>query len=186
MRLETERLVLRDITEDDIDAVFGIYSKGKKYFQYTRIPHPYGREDAEAFVSKVIEGYQTLESFYVAIIERKSKRFIGSISINRFSHADDFAEVGYSVGEEFAGRGYVTEAASAFIDYCFRRFDLNRIEIHAAVDNQASLRIIEKLGAKKEGRSRQSVRARNGYLDEYNFSILRKEWKRKGGYRLVE
>ncbi len=186
MMLETERLMLRDITEDDLDAVFGIYSKGKEYFRYTRIPYPYSREDAEAFIKRVLEGYLTLESFYIAIVEKKSRRLIGTISLNRISHADNFAELGYSVGEEFSGKGYVTEAASAFIDYCFKRFGLNRIEIHAAVKNHASNRIIEKLGAKEEGRSRESVLSRSGYVDEYNYGILRKEWKRNTGYRLID
>ena len=70
--------------------------------------------------------------------------------------------------------------------FIFKKFKLNRVEIDCAVDNIASRKVILKLGAKKEGRLRQSLYFRNKYHDEYMHSILKKEWKNNVKYKVVK
>lgn len=182
--IETERLIMRKLTPDDADALVRMYSKGRNYFKYTRIPYPYTRKSAADFIRSVIRSYRTREKFYLCIIEKKSNTLIGSIALNRINRADSNAEIGYSIAKSHSNQGYVTEAAKAFIDYAFRKMKLHRIEINCAVQNAPSRRVIKKLGAKSEGISRDIVFSRNRYLDSYRHSILKKEWKKKISYKI--
>ncbi len=184
MRIETDRLLLRKIRMDDADALVRMYSKDRNYFRYTRIPYPYSRKLAVDFIRSTIRSYRTKEKFYLCIVEKKSNTLIGSIALNRINWADSNAEIGYSIAKAHSNQGYVTEAAEAFIDYVFRKMKLHRLEINCAVQNAPSRRVIKKLGAKSEGISREIVLSRNMYRDSYRHSILRKEWKRKPGYRI--
>jgi RimJ/RimL family protein N-acetyltransferase len=67
------------------------------------------------------------------------------------------AEVGYWLGQEFWGRGVMTEAVSVFTPYCFEEFSLYRIFAKAFSNNPASARVLEKAGFVLEGRLRKHV-----------------------------
>jgi [ribosomal protein S5]-alanine N-acetyltransferase len=65
--------------------------------------------------------------------------------------------LGYWLGEEFWGRGIMTEAVAAFTDFCFENFLLRRIYAEAFANNPASARVLEKAGFAFEGRLKNNV-----------------------------
>lgn len=67
------------------------------------------------------------------------------------------AEFGYWLAEEFWGKGIMTEAVIAFVDYCFENFPLKRMFASAYANNPASARVLEKAGFVLEGRLRKNV-----------------------------
>ena len=67
------------------------------------------------------------------------------------------AEFGYWLGEEFWGRGVMSEVVPAFVDYCFKEFSLNRIFAMPHSSNPASAHVLEKAGFVLEGRLRKNV-----------------------------
>lgn len=75
------------------------------------------------------------------------------------------AEIGYWLGEEFWGRGVMTEVVSAFADHCFKEFSLHRIFAKAFSNNPASARVLEKAGFAFEGRLRSNVIKEGKILD---------------------
>lgn len=87
-------------------------------------------------------------------------------------------QLGYSLAESYWGRGIMTEAGQAVIDYGFRVMGLRLISIETAPDNLRSQRVIEKLGFKFEGNLRDSYETYDGVIrDTYVYSILRSEWE---------
>ena len=67
------------------------------------------------------------------------------------------ATVGYWLGEEFWGRGIMTEAVTAVTDFCFENFPLRRISAEVFANNPASARVLEKAGFTFEGRLKNNV-----------------------------
>ena len=67
------------------------------------------------------------------------------------------AAVGYWLGEDFWGRGIMTETVAAFTDFCFENFTLRRVSAEVFANNPASARVLEKAGFTFEGRLRNNV-----------------------------
>jgi [ribosomal protein S5]-alanine N-acetyltransferase len=83
------------------------------------------------------------------------------------------AEIGYWLGEEYWGRGIVTEAVRAVTDYAFATFDLCRVYAGVFEWNPASMRVLEKAGYEYECRMRKSVVKDGEIIDELIYAIVR-------------
>lgn len=85
------------------------------------------------------------------------------------------AEIGYWVGEEYWGRGIMTEAIPIMTDYIFANFQVNRIFACVLEGNMASMRVLTSAGYQQEAIHRKAAVKNNQYLDEYVYAILRAE-----------
>jgi ribosomal-protein-alanine N-acetyltransferase len=94
-------------------------------------------------------------------------------------------EFGYWLAEPFWGRGLATEAASALLDHLFTAYDVERAQAHYIEGNDASGRVMEKLGMTFEGVRRHALVHRGHFKDVYCYAVLRHEWL-KGSRRFGE
>jgi RimJ/RimL family protein N-acetyltransferase len=138
------------------------------------VPHPYLRSDAVQFLAR-----QTLLDRAVhatwAIVVRGA--VVGGVNI-RFGRDHVVAGMGWSIQRRLWGQGLATEAARAVVDSAFRTHSaLNRVEATADSRNIASLRVMEKIGMRREGTLRQNRLSRGEYVDEAYFGLLRAEWE---------
>ena len=177
--ITTERLVLtpwRDCQED----ASGLYSYAKDPEVGPRAgwkPHE-SIEESREIIRNVFMPHAVW-----AIREKESGRIVGSIGLEPDRRREDVSskEMGYSLGREFWGRGYMTEAAVAVMDYGFRDYNLTDMAICTSPDNKRSQRVIEKCGFKFEGRQRRGYRIYDGSdRDNMVYSILREEWEERG------
>ena len=115
-----------------------------------------------------------------AIREKVSGKIIGSISLENDRRREDVKsmEMGYSLSKEHWGKGYMTEAAKAVMDYGFEKYGLVVMAICTSPTNKRSQRVIEKCGFKYEGLQRRGYHIYDGTdRDNLTFSILREEWQ---------
>ena len=91
------------------------------------------------------------------------------------------AEIGYGLGLAHRGCGYATEAARALVGACFAELGLHRVQAIASSGNPASVRVLERLGMKLEGRLREANLRRGNWCDLLYFGLLEKEWRSKQG-----
>jgi ribosomal-protein-serine acetyltransferase len=89
------------------------------------------------------------------------------------------AEIGYWIAEKFQGKGIMTKACRAFIDYAFNEIGLNRIVIRCAVDNVKSRAVPERLDFKFEGIEREGQQLYGKFLDLRVYSLVKSEWFNK-------
>jgi ribosomal-protein-serine acetyltransferase len=82
------------------------------------------------------------------------------------------AELGYWLRTDLAGRGLMTEAARAVVDFAFEELGLHRIELHAGTENAGSIRVAEKLGFQRVGLLRDGSRGEAGWYDCHLFDLL--------------
>ena len=85
------------------------------------------------------------------------------------------ATIGYWVSERFAGRGITTTSVALATDVCFDEMRLHRLEICIRPENQASLRVVEKLGFRYEGLRRRFIHINGDWRDHYAFALTRED-----------
>lgn len=85
------------------------------------------------------------------------------------------ASAGYWVGREFAGRGVIPTALALAVDYCFFAVGLHRIEVNIRPENQASLRVVEKLGFRQEGVRERFLHIDGDWRDHLAFAMTADE-----------
>ena len=112
------------------------------------------------------------------VIEKKDGTKIGFIGSFYILHPmGKMLEMGYTLIPSERGKGYCTEAAQIMVDYLFLTREAACIQATTHVKNNASQRVLEKVGFKKEGAMRKRFFVRGEWQDIILFSILREEWK---------
>jgi ribosomal-protein-serine acetyltransferase len=102
---------------------------------------------------------------------------VGTIGLSRVIHAHGFANLGYWLASDAQGRGTVTLAAAAMIEWALRGpWQLHRIEVRAGVENVRSRAVPERLGFTFEGVSRGAERIGDRWLDHAVYGLLADEW----------
>ena len=133
-------------------------------------PYPYTMADATRWI-ETAGAADPLTSFAIEV----DGSAVGGIGIVL---KDDVyrrsAEIGYWLGEEFWGRGIVTEALEIMTDYAFSTWDLCRISAGVFEWNPGSVRVLEKAGYQFEGRMRKAVTKDGETIDELVFAIVRR------------
>lgn len=148
--LSAKRIALRPMHSIDAEDMYD-YAKREEVTKYLLwSPHPsvsYTRD-----YLRYIEGRYALGDFYDwAIIDLESRRMIGTCGFTKIHTDHDVGEIGYVLHPDFWGKGYAVEAASCVMDFGFETLGLHRIEARFMKGNDASLRVMEKLGMSFEG-----------------------------------
>ncbi|HXU39426.1 MAG TPA: GNAT family N-acetyltransferase [Blastocatellia bacterium] len=132
-------------------------------------PHPYTLADAKRWI-EVANPTASITNFAIVV----DGAAVGAIGL--VLREDVFrrsAEIGYWLGEEFWGRGIVTEAVRAVTDYAFETFDLCRVYAGVFEWNPASMRVLEKAGYEFECRMKKSVTKDGQTIDELIYAVVR-------------
>lgn len=171
--LETERLILRMWKKKDAAELYA-YAKNPNVGAHAGWkPHDSVAE------SRMIIGTVFLTNMCWAIVDKETDRVIGSIGLEKDKFRPDVnsRELGYSLSEEYWGRGLMTEAARRMIRYAFETLKLEVLMIRTGDANLRSQRVIEKCGFQYEGTLRRTYRVYDGTIREVRcYSMLKEEY----------
>jgi RimJ/RimL family protein N-acetyltransferase len=170
--LETERLFLRAPKLDDAKIIARLANNRKIAEMTTLIPHPYGIDDARAWIESLSEEGQGWT--FAITAKAEGGALIGACGYGR-RHEDE-PEIGYWISEPYWGRGYATEAVRAVIDHLFSVTDLDALDAGCRVTNLASRRVIEKCGFQWTGATLLRVRAIGASVPADRFRLERRIW----------
>jgi [ribosomal protein S5]-alanine N-acetyltransferase len=175
--LETARLVLREFSDDDAPAVHA-YAADPEVVRYLDWG-PNAPEETAGFLALARSAREAVPrtAYHLAIVLKAADRLIGGCRIEIRSAANGSGDLGYVLDRQHWGRGYATEAMRALMDFGFGRLALHRIWATCDVDNHASARVLGKLGMRREGHLRQTVRRKGDWRDSYLYAILQPEWR---------
>ena len=174
--IKTERLLLRPYHMDDAPELQRLIGERDIAATTMNIPHPYEDGMAEEFIGKQQKLFDSGEQMNLAITHRQDGFLIGGIGFNTIDRESERAEIGYWIAKRYWGNGYCTEAAGAVLGYGFEVMGLNRIHAMHMTRNPASGRIMQKIGMKHEGTSRQAVKKWGKFEDMEYYGILRSEY----------
>lgn len=143
--LETERLILRPISMDDVPDIQKLFNHWD-IVKFTRAPWPLPENAAQTNMrEKTLPAMKAGKQLSWAITLKNSKEMIGRIDYRL--HDGQKPDRGFFMGIPFQGKGYMTEAVIATQDYMFFEFGLNELIVENASSNAGSRRIKEKTGA---------------------------------------
>ena len=127
-------------------------------------------ESVRAFVSNIIDSNDT---YLFAILCKENNEHIGNVKIGPIHSIYKHAFTGYLIGEkEYWGKGIASEAVYLSTKFCFDILNLHKVNAGVIAPNVGSIKVLEKLGFKKEGCIRDDVLLENKYFDVYKFGVL--------------
>jgi [ribosomal protein S5]-alanine N-acetyltransferase len=186
MRLQTQRLILREWISTDVDDLVEGLNDLRVSKWLARVPYPYTKKHAEQWIRFCMQdaGERTKRNAYHFAIDLKSeKKLIGGVSLEGIDKIQGTAGGGIWINARYQGQGYGTEAFGARIRFAFEKLNLRRLENGYLKGNSSSLRMQQKYGYKAEGIRRQAFRcmADGKIKDEYMMGLLKEGWERKIG-----
>ena len=172
--LLTPRLTLRPLNLEDAPIVQRLAGEWEIAETTERIPHPYENGMAEEWIRTQQQAFNKKESVALAITLKADSTLIGAIGFE-IDQPYRCAEIGYWIGMPYWGHGYCTEAASEMLRYAFQDLGMKRVQGRTMTKNPASGRVLEKIGMKLEGITRQSIFRFDNFEDVAIYSMLREE-----------
>lgn len=142
--LETERLLLRKVTLDDLDDLFENWGSDVNTTKFLTFKTHETKKETEKFINHLINNYENGELEWVIELKENNK-VIGVISANK-GYKYKCVEIGYSISSLYWNHGLTTEAVNRVIKYLFNEYDCNIVEAIIPSNNIASIKVIEKCG----------------------------------------
>lgn len=170
--LETQRLQLRKLTPEVYDHLYSNYSD-QDCMNYLGIRNLEQLQEAKA---KYAQGLAAHDRTFVnfLLIEKETGNIIGDSGFVRYYPAHFRAELGYSLmEEEHKRKGYMYEANVSILEFGFKELNLIRVEAYTGVYNEASIKLLQKLGFEKEGVMKKHYHRNGVSEDSIVFSKLR-------------
>ena len=173
--LKTERLSLRPMHVIDAEDMYD-YARRADVTEYLLWSPHTSISYTKDYLCYIQDRYSLGDFYDWAIIDRDSRRMIGTCGFTRINTANNSGEIGYVINPDFSGRGYATEAARAVMEFGFFTLDLHRIEAKFMKGNEGSLRVMEKLGMSFEGYHIDEIFVKGSYRTVGVCAVLREKF----------
>jgi len=173
MKLNSQRLDLLELCFEDLQDIHQLHSL-PEVDEFNTLGIPESIDITSNLISDWIEQQNIVprSSHIFSIKLINTNEFIGLIALNLGKPKYKSGEVWYKLLPAYWNNGYATEALTAIVNFGFVHLTLHRIEAGCAVDNAASIRVLEKVGMLNEGRSREILPIRGKWVDNYRYAIL--------------
>lgn len=170
MMMETERLLFRQYTPEDFDALFEILSDEETMQHYKC---PYDADGTRRWISWSMENYQKYGFGLWALVLKETGEMIGDCGLTLQNIDGEWLpEIGYHIHKKYWRRGLAREAASAVRDWAFRNTEYDRLFSYMTSGNVASYSTARSIGMQK---IKEYADGEEGVL--YVYAIGRKEWE---------
>ncbi|TNE59922.1 MAG: N-acetyltransferase [Alphaproteobacteria bacterium] len=175
--LTTQRLVLRPFKMSDAPSVATLIGNYDVAKMLSRVPYPYALSDAQGFLKMQIEESDPRRNVFAIEVKDGPDVAVGAIGVHGENEPDGQAELGYWIGEPYWGKGYVSEAARAVVDFAFTDMGLHTIVAGHFVGNLGSRKILLKLGFEDVDIAKRHSAARGQDVDCANLVLPRAKWE---------
>jgi len=176
IQINSDRLFLRPIQMEDAESVFQYRSNAQVNQYQGWIPKTI--EDVHEFITNKVSNEINLQGtwFQFVIIIKDDNKLIGDIGVHFHASDTTQVEMGCTLNQEYHGKGFAFEAVQSIINYLFD--DLGKRRIIASIDsrNQASIRLIERLGFRKKAHIKEIPAQNNECADDLIYAILKDDW----------
>ncbi len=152
--INTGRLILRPLELGDAEALFRIFSDSE-VMKYWNTPPWSSFDDARAFINSSTDSMKYQKAITLGIFLKSTGELIGKCMLFSYEQESKRAEIGFGIGTQHWGQGFVAEAGKALLEYGFDTLGLRRVEAEIDPENVSSAKALERLGFIKEGLLRQ-------------------------------
>jgi len=174
IRIETERLIIRNFTIKDEEHVYEQIMKFQKSeFVFMDEPWPLERSKYAEIIQHIIS-----TDDFLAVELKHNNKFIGWFTIGK--NEDGTNNFGYNIHIDFHGQGFATEAGTALLDYMFNELQIETIVTGTGLQNKPSVHLLEKLGFRKISEEKESFHTdEDGNPIEFlggHFKLTKEQW----------
>ncbi|TCP29908.1 RimJ/RimL family protein N-acetyltransferase [Scopulibacillus darangshiensis] len=172
--LKGKDIVLKEITAEYYEDFFLIENVSEsRLLMNDDTPYPPTKSDLEKFLNGMSSDH---DGYLFGIYRKEENKLIGSIGVSSVNWKNSTCDVGISLGPDFQGKGYGTDAMKTLITFIFNYLNINKIKLNVFGFNQRAIRSYEKCGFKTEGILREELFRFGKFNDIYAMGLLRSEW----------
>jgi len=174
-QLESERLIYREVNEEDVEEIFKIYSDPQvaKYDWYRPIST---KNDALSIINRYGEEFQDKEEITWGVARKSDNKIIGYCCLGDFDDDSIRSEIGYGFNRDEWNKGYATETIKVLVKFGFEIMNLNRIEAQVTLGNDASVKALKKSNFTQEGIVRERTIMKGEFVDDVILAIIKKDY----------
>jgi ribosomal-protein-alanine N-acetyltransferase len=173
--LQTERLILRNLKDSDLQGLFNLRSNPENMKYIPRDLHQ-NFEDTKAQMEMILSRIELNEGINWVVTTKDSDEFMGILGLYRIEPENFRAEIGYMILPQFCNNGFVTEALKSIVNFGFHSLKLNSIEAIIDPSNAASEKVLQKLQFKKEAHILENLYFDGKFWDSVIYSLLKKNY----------
>ena len=174
--LTGDRIFIRFFENADAEALLDLHLRNGEFFQKyspTFDEDFYTLDSKLKYIDHCIKQGEEEKGYSFGIFLKDSEKLIGDVSLfHIFRGPLQKCLVGYSLDQQFNGKGYTTEAVSLAVEFAFHELKLHRVEAGAMLSNPGSMRVLEKAGFHREGIEQKGVKVNGQWEDHQIFAIL--------------
>jgi RimJ/RimL family protein N-acetyltransferase len=175
--LETERLALRRITLDDMEAWQDVWSHPDVLRYLTDFETTPSKEEVIEVIDWADNIFKEKSGMRWAITLKPKSKLIGSCGFHLYEKENRCAEIGYELHHEFWRKGIMSEALREILRFGFEDMNLHRIQADVTVGNEASAGILRQFGFTLEGTWRERTYFKGQFHDLWQFGLLEDEYR---------
>lgn len=176
-QIETERLILRKYTQEDVDDFYNNVGSDEMVTKYVTWDKHENKEVTQKIIDKWISEYENDNTYHWAVVLKSENVVIGSIDCVRVDVKNETCEIGYVYGSKYWNKGYATEALKVVIDYLMNEQGFFTVSAKHLSLNPASGKVMLKSGMVYEGtlRKRMIDKTTGKHDDLLTYSICKND-----------
>ena len=173
LRIKGKRVFLHYIASEDFDEMMRLFRESRKFYKGLITP-PRDREEFENYVARNDED----ASEFFVICRNEDEKTVGAINLSQiFYKSFQNAYLGYSLGVNYTGKGFMTEAINLILRFAFKDLKLHRIEANIQPHNSAWIKVVKRCGFSLEGFSPKYLKIGGKWRDHERWAIIKENWK---------
>lgn len=172
--MEVDQDITLSLIETGFSESYEILVKANYDYLKQWLAWPYfcqSTDDFQQFVKRSLHDYADGKSLTCGLFYQE--QLVGNISFNKIDHNLKKVEMGYWLSEDYQGKGIITRACQHLIQYAFTELDMQKVQICAAKDNQASRAVCERLGMTLEGTITHAEKVGDRILDHAVYGLYK-------------
>ncbi|MBI4969005.1 MAG: GNAT family N-acetyltransferase [Rhodospirillales bacterium] len=174
--LRSAQLILRRPERRDLESLAALADDPEIARWTAELPSPYRLADAEAFLDRASESYRNGSALHLVLERTRDKTLIGGLSISLATHKATFS---YWIGQRHWGQGYAGEAVARALRLIFRNLGLAEVRAHVMDENQASIRLLRRLGFEDRPIDSACLAGRCRDRKVCEFTLSRSAWQER-------
>jgi ribosomal-protein-serine acetyltransferase len=172
--VETARLVLSPVDPSDAPELWLAVDGSRAHLEPWLPWVPFNSDPIanQRFTDACASDWDTGRAVRFTVRDRATRALVGIVGLEACVHLHRSCELGYWLRKEATGRGLMTEAGRAAVDFAFQQMGAHRVRVAASTDNHPSLQVIARLGFRFEGIMREAEFCHRRWLDHAVFGKL--------------
>jgi len=154
--LNGKNVTLRSITLEDVPDTLKLRQDMKSNKALMGYPFPVNLNNEKIWIDNLYPQGER-KTIYLAIEEKKTKKFAGYVSVKNINYINTTAEFGIILLEEFRGKTYANEAMKLFFEYLYNEIHLRKITLYVLEGNEKAIKLYKKIGFNQEGILKEHV-----------------------------